>query len=159
VNTGVGLRAMRVESDQILGPWGSFVGMGMRTGERGGESSSLRQDLGTWEAWCGGGSRKACCSPGAVAGIGVRTCWRCFVVEMVRWWWWVIFKWGRFVDDSKGDRAQAGACSPLTVQTERVSSLAMVSGGGKRWMGSSGGRGRRYPGLSAAHLVLECVKY
>jgi hypothetical protein len=76
-NTGVGQRAMRVENGQIPGPWDSFVGMEMRTGDRGGESSSLRQGLGTWEAWCGGGSRKASSSPVAVAEIGVRTCWRC----------------------------------------------------------------------------------
>jgi hypothetical protein len=54
-----------------------------------------------------------------------------------------------------GDRAQAGACSPLKVQTERfVSSRAVVAGRGERRMGSSGGRGEGSPGLSAAHLVL-----
>ena len=55
------------------------------------------------------------------------------------------------------DRAQAGACSPLNVQTERVSLCAVVAGEGERWVGSSGGRGEGNPGLSAAHLVVKSL--
>jgi hypothetical protein len=53
--------------------------------------------------------------------------------------------------DSRG-RAQAGACSPSTVQTVRGSSRARA-GRAERRAGSSGG-GKENPGLSAAHLVL-----
>jgi hypothetical protein len=55
-----------------------------------------------------------------------------------------------------GERAQAGACSPLTVQTERDSSCAVVSGVGVWW---SRGGGKGSPALSTAHLVLEALRY
>jgi len=58
----------------------------------------------------------------------------------------------------EGEGAQAGACSPLDVQTVRVSSRAVVAGGGERWVGSSGGRGKESPALSAAHLVLKSLR-
>jgi hypothetical protein len=76
-NTVVGLRAMRVESGRGPGPWGLFEGKARRTGDRDGESSSLRLGRETWEAWCGGGSRRASSTLGAVVGIVVRTCSRC----------------------------------------------------------------------------------
>jgi hypothetical protein len=60
-------------------------------------------------------------------------------------------------ESSRGRRAQAGACSPLNVQTVRVSSRARAAGGAERWMGSSGGGGKENPGLSAAHLVLRAL--
>jgi hypothetical protein len=54
--------------------------------------------------------------------------------------------------DSRGERAQAGACSPSTVQTVRVSLRARA--GGAEWRTGSSGGGKENPGLSAAHLVL-----
>lgn len=77
-STEAGLRAMRVASGRILGPWGSSWEMAMRIGARGAESSSSGRVLETWAAWCGGGSRRrASSSPEAEPGIGVRTCWCC----------------------------------------------------------------------------------
>jgi len=60
--------------------------------------------------------------------------------------------------DSGEEGAQAGACSPLDVQTEdgSLSSRAVVAGGRGR-MGSSEGRGKESPALSAAHLVVTRV--
>jgi hypothetical protein len=43
----------------------------------------------------------------------------------------------------------------MNLQTECVSSRAVVAGGGEWRMCSSGERGEGDPGLSAAHLVVE----
>lgn len=154
-NTAVGQRAMRVESGRSPGPWGSFEGKASRTGDRGGESSNLllllRLGRATLAAWCDGGSRRASSTLEAVVGIGVRTCSRCCCFVSIRG--------GDVGGDSREEGGQAGACSPLNVQTVRVSSRAVVAGGGERRMSSSGGRGKGSLALSAAHLVLESFRY
>ena len=61
-------------------------------------------------------------------------------------------RWGRGKATREEEGAQAGACSPLTVQTE-ASSRARGSGVGE-WKCGSGGREEEGPGLSRAHLVL-----
>lgn len=61
------------------------------------------------------------------------------------------------VEATRGEgRAQAGACSTSNMQTESVS-CAVVSAVRVWW--SSGGRGEESPALSAAHLVLEALRY
>jgi hypothetical protein len=123
------------------GPWGCCAES--PSGGRGGGSSSWRQDRATLAAWCGG-SRRAC-SPGVeLDTVGRTYCRRD-----------VMFSRGKSevrIRSREGKEPRPVPASPWRLQTERVSSCAVVVGGCE-WGCSDGGERKGNPALSAAHWV------
>jgi hypothetical protein len=124
------------------GPWGCCAASPSEG--RGGESSSWCQDRATLAAWCGGSHRA--CSPGVESDTVGRTCCRD-----------VMFSRGEGEGNVRircrgGKEPRPVPASPWRLQTERVSSCAMVVGGCE-WRCSDGGERKGNPALSAAHWV------